>query len=328
MPRTVLADPCARSTPHGTVSLPRLCCIPRRRLLAHARHLRQQDGASGAADVLWPCPMLERLSCACTFGTLGAYPCCGPPSSRAGLTFLQAAPATHPRLPRPLRLRRRLLRLCLPRRRRPRRAPAAAWSSTPAAVRRPSSSSTSTCSSRLPRTALRTPPSQGAACGRATRSRSCRWRSHGCTRDQPRSPECTQGHPRSSEMARDHATRSALVQLANVLLWFTLLVPELLFVYALPPFKALPPPPAASTRGACESWGAGGGLGQSRAISGDLGRSRGVGRACAAEPRESASRGLPGPAWPRAARALGGVAARPASVGGGSAGRDAFGAAE
>ena len=71
-------------------------------------------------------------------------------------------------------------------------------------------------------------------------------------------------------MARDHATRSALVQLANVLLWFTLLVPELLFVYALPPFKALPPPPAASTRGACESWGAGGGLGQSRAISGDL----------------------------------------------------------
>ena len=71
-------------------------------------------------------------------------------------------------------------------------------------------------------------------------------------------------------MARDHATRLALVQLANVLLWFTLLVPELLFVYALPPFKALPPPPAASARGACESWDAGGGLGQSRAISGDL----------------------------------------------------------
>ena len=68
--------------------------------------------------------------------------------------------------------------------------------------------------------------------------------------------------------------------------------------------------------------------GRPRAVSGDLGRSRGVGRACAAEPRESASRGLPGPAWPRAARALGGVAARPASVGGGSAGRDAFGAAE
>ena len=49
--------------------------------------------------------------------------------------------------------------------------------------------------------------------------------------------------------------------------------------------------------------------GRPRAVSGDLGRSRGVGRACAAEPRESASRGLPGPAWPRAARALGGVAA-------------------
>mmetsp|Transcript_10653 Transcript_10653/g.32302 ORF Transcript_10653/g.32302 Transcript_10653/m.32302 type:complete len:125 (-) Transcript_10653:360-734(-) len=124
------------------------------------------------------------------------------------------------------------------------------------------------------------------------------------------------------------------MQLANVLLWFTLL--ELLFVYALPPFKALPPPPAAlQGEGRVRVVGRGG---RPRAVSGDLGRSRGVGRACAAEPRESASRGLPGPAWPRAARALGGVAAaasrvlpaaaRPASVGGGSAGRDAFGAAE
>ena len=176
---------------------------------------------------------------------------------------------------------------------------------------------------------VRTPPSQGAACGRATRSRSCRWRSHGCTRDQPRSHEYTRGHPRSSEMARDHATRSALVQLANVLLWFTLLVPELLFVYALPPFKAL------LRRGARASRGARG------AASGSLGRSRAISRRGKSlrrrAPRERVARAS-SPAWPRAARALGGVAAaasrvlpaaaRPASVGGGSAGRDAFGAAE
>jgi len=258
------------------------------RLLAHARHLRQQDGASGAADVLWPCPMLERLSCACTGGTLGAYPCCGPPSSRAGLTFLQALLFFNIYV---------LVETATDSFTYSAIAGGGLWPRDPVALMQ-------VAIARLyPR------PTEIA-------------------RVYPGPPEIVRDGARSRDPVGPRAARqrAALVHAPRARAALRLRA------------AALQGAAAAARRpdeGRVRVVGRGG---RPRAVSGDLGRSRGVGRACAAEPRESASRGLPGPAWPRAARALGGVAAaasrdlataaRPASVGGGSAGRDAFGAAE